>query len=297
MARDAAASDPAAAAHRDAMAVAGRVCLPMRSRVWKGQAGEFAGSGSGSSLDFQDHRSYQPGDDPRHINWQAYARTGHHTMKLFREEVRPVVELVVDVSESMFFDPVKARLAAGLAFLVVRSAGASGAGVRVHAVCGDAVRTIDSDALRGHDWLAAAREIEAGDRAAPPEPARVALRANTVRVFLSDLLFPGEPEATLRHLGGRGSMLIVLSPFLAAEASPAWAGNCELIDVERATHHPGKVDAGLLDRYRAAYANHFDLWRDAAIRHQAVLARVPADVDFATAVFRHAVPAGAFELI
>ncbi|MFN9663179.1 MAG: DUF58 domain-containing protein, partial [Akkermansiaceae bacterium] len=26
-------------------------------------------------MDFQDHRSYSPGDDPRHINWQAYART------------------------------------------------------------------------------------------------------------------------------------------------------------------------------------------------------------------------------
>ena len=49
----------------------------------------FSGSGTGSSLDFQDHRAYSPGDDPRHINWQAYARTGSYTMKLFREEVRP----------------------------------------------------------------------------------------------------------------------------------------------------------------------------------------------------------------
>ncbi|HAT20298.1 MAG TPA: hypothetical protein DCS85_09105, partial [Verrucomicrobiales bacterium] len=83
--------------------------LPLRSRVWKGQAGEFLGAGVGSSLDFQDHRSYAPGDDPRHINWQAYARTGHYTMKLYREEVRPVVDLVFDVSESMFFEPAKAR--------------------------------------------------------------------------------------------------------------------------------------------------------------------------------------------
>jgi uncharacterized protein (DUF58 family) len=289
--------EAAAIAHRDAMQIAGRVCLPMRSRVWKGQAGEFAGAGSGSSLDFQDHRNYQPGDDPRHINWQAYARTGHHTMKLFREEVRPVVELVVDVSESMFFDPAKARLSAALAFLVVRSAGAAGAGVRVHTVRGDAVRTVDPDALRGHQWLEDARELAATDAAAAPEPGRVALRANTVRVFLSDLLFPGNPETLLAQIGGRGSMLILMCPFLAAEAAPGWSGNCELVDVERSVHHPGKVDGGMLARYRAAYANHFDLWLDAAVRHQAVFARVPGDVDFPTAVFRHAVPAGAFELI
>ncbi|MEJ6642028.1 MAG: DUF58 domain-containing protein [Akkermansiaceae bacterium] len=39
----------------------------------------------GSALYFQDHRAYSPGDDPRHINWQAYARTGQYTMKLYRE--------------------------------------------------------------------------------------------------------------------------------------------------------------------------------------------------------------------
>ena len=58
-------------------------------------------------MDFQDHRSYSPGDDPRHINWQAYARTGSYTLKLFREEIRPIVDLVLDVSPSMFFTPEK----------------------------------------------------------------------------------------------------------------------------------------------------------------------------------------------
>ncbi len=74
--------------HTNALAAAGRVRLPLRSRVWRGQAGEFTGGGTGSSMDFQDHRAYSPGDDPRHINWQAYARTGCYTMKLFREAVR-----------------------------------------------------------------------------------------------------------------------------------------------------------------------------------------------------------------
>jgi len=284
-------------AHRDASSVAARVRLPMRSRVWKGQAGEFAGAGSGSSLDFQDHRAYQPGDDPRHINWQAYARTGHHTMKLFREEVRPIVELIVDISQSMFYDPAKARFTAALAFLIIQSAAATGAGIRVHTLCGSAAKTIDSTAMHGLQWLADSLELPHPDPAAPPDPARVELRANTVRVFVSDLLFPGDPERILQKLGGRGSMLVVLSPFLAAEATPGWQGNCELIDVECSIRHPGKIDAPLVQRYRTAYANHFDLWRKTAIRHQAPLARVPANVDFPTAIFRHAIPSGALQLI
>ncbi|MGB1261127.1 MAG: DUF58 domain-containing protein, partial [Akkermansiaceae bacterium] len=69
-----------------------RLTLPLRSQVWRGMAGEFQGAGTGSSIDFQDHRAYMPGDDPRHINWQAYARTGNYSMKLYREEVRPVID-------------------------------------------------------------------------------------------------------------------------------------------------------------------------------------------------------------
>ncbi len=286
-------ADAFAAAHREAATLASRVRLPMRARAWKGQTGEFAGSGSGASLDFQDHRAYQPGDDPRHINWQAYARTGQHTMKLFREEVRPIVEFVVDVSASMFYDLAKSRLTASLAFLAVHAASATGAGMRVHTLCGSEARSIDADAARGHAWLAdAAKSVSAE----APDPARIELRANTVRIFLSDLLYPGDPGGILNRLGGHGSMLIVLTPFLASEATPAWEGNCELIDVERCTHHPGRIDGSLLQRYHRAYANHFELWGEAAKRHHAPLARIPADAGFPEAIFRHAVPAGAFVL-
>lgn len=285
-----------AEAHRDAALLAERVRLPMRSRAWKGQAGEFAGSGSGASLDFQDHRSYQAGDDPRHINWQAYARTGQHTMKLFREEVRPIVELVVDVSRSMIYDARKARVTAALAFLTIQSAAAMGAAIRVHTLCGGNATTLDTQTLEGVQWFADACCNVAADSSVPPDPARVELRANTVRVFLSDLLYSGDPERMLQQLGGRGSMLVMLVPYLDEEASPGWEGNCELIDVERATRHPGKIDAKMMARYRSGYANHFDLWSTVARRHHAALGRIPADVDFSIAILRHALPAGAMQL-
>ncbi len=290
--------DELSGAYREAAAMAARVRPALQSRVWKGQAGEFAGTASGASLDFQDHRAYQPGDDPRHINWQAYARTGQHTMKLFREEVRPVIELVMDVSASMFFDPAKARLTAELAYLIVMSGRACGAAVRVHTLAGAAATLVDSQALvAGHRWLgeALARIGRSAAAAEPPDPGRVSLHSDTARFFLSDLLFPGDPEVVLRKLGGRGASVVVIAPFLQQEGNPSWQGNCELIDVERGTRHPERIEAPALQRFRAAYDAHFSMWRESARRHHAPFARVPADVSFIDAVFRHAMPAGAFE--
>lgn len=281
--------------HSRALAAAGRLRLPLRSKVWRGQAGEFNGGGTGSSLDFQDHRSYVPGDDPRHLNWQAYARTGHYTMKLYREEVRPVIDLIFDASESMFFDPVKAARSAELFYFIVATARANGASVGIHVVRGDASVRVDPDSIATHRWLEVARALPAADVSAPLDLSRVSLRANAVRVLISDLLFPGNPDPLLRHLGQRHGSTIVFSPFLESEAKPEWAGNYEFVDAERQTRHQHRIEPSVLDRYLAAYARHFALWKQSCRRHQAAFARIPAEPDLATALFSAAVPAGALE--
>lgn len=281
--------------HSTALAAAGRVRLPLRSRVWKGQAGEFTGGGTGSSMDFQDHRAYSPGDDPRHINWQAYARTGSYTMKLFREEVRPVVDLILDASESMFFDAAKAARTAELFYLIAESSQAAGASLALHAVRGDATLPLHSATLRSHQWLETARKLPATDAAKAPDLTRLPLRANAIRVFLSDLLFAADPEPILRHLSQRHGSVVIFSPFLESEARPEWSGNYEFIDPERNSHHPHRIEPATLRRYQEAYVNHFALWKQHARRHQTAFARIPAEEDLASVLFREAVPAGALE--
>jgi len=282
-------------AHASAVSAAARLRLPLRSRVWRGQAGEFNGSGTGSSLDFQDHRAYSPGDDPRHINWQAYARTGNYTMKLFREEVRPVVDVIMDVSESMFYQEIKALRSAALFYFIVESCNSSGASLNIHLTRGNTVSRVDPLTIRSHTWLENARSLTNTDPSQPPDLTRLELRANAIRVFISDLLFPADPELYYRHLGQRHGSIIVFSPYLEAEARPDWAGNYEFIDSERNTRHPHRIEAATLLRYREAYQNHFAMWKAAATRHQAAFARIAADEDFATALHREAVPARALE--
>lgn len=283
-------------AFTSASVCAEKLRLPLRSRVWKGQAGEFLGAGVGSSLDFQDHRAYAPGDDPRHINWQAYARTGQYTMKLYREEVRPVVDLVFDVSESMFFEPVKARRACELFYFLAESAGRCGASLHTHLVVGGAIRPIPMEAIRTHHWYETAQALQKDEPNAPPNLAAIPFRANAFRVFLSDLLFPGDPLALIGLLGQRQGSPVIFGPFTRAEADPEWHGNYEFIEAELHTRHPHRIEPSVLARYKKAYANHFNIWKTTSRRYNAALARVGADTDLESALHDEAIPAGALEV-
>lgn len=259
-------------------------------------AGEFQGAGTGSSIDFQDHRAYMPGDDPRHINWQAYARTGNYTMKLYREEVRPVIDIILDVSESMFFDPVKAARTAELFYFITIAAIQAGASTSVHLLQGNAHARIPLDAITSHHWVNTIQGMKPSRPDAPPALDQIQLRGNAIRVFISDLLFEGDPTPSLRLLNIQQGKPIILAPFLKAEANPVWEGNYEFIDAETSSNHPHRIERSTLKHYCKAYATHFAEWHTTAKRFNAPLARVCADNDLMEALNDEAVQAGALTI-
>lgn len=55
----------------------------------------------GFSVEFAQYRQYMPGDDTKHIDWKAYARTDRHYIKQFEEETNLNCYLLLDTSESM----------------------------------------------------------------------------------------------------------------------------------------------------------------------------------------------------
>jgi uncharacterized protein (DUF58 family) len=299
---------PAASARREALAAAQALRLPFASRSWHGPQGGWLGQGLGSSIDFQDHRAYQMGDDPRHIHWAAFARTGQLTMKQFRAEVAPFVEIAVDVSPSMTFDPAKAARTDALLAFCVESADRTGAPLRIHAAHGRNVRAVAADEVRAGRWrerLGNLAEIlppstgkKRSAREQPPEPpGPLPWRGGALRVLISDLLFPGDPSSVLVPLAAGGGTAVVLAPALAAEGDAPPDGNIDLIDCERpAQHRKQRVDAAVAARYRAAYARHFTLWREAAKRRGVRLAVVACARDLAAALMAEALPAGAVEL-
>src|SRR5215470_14947673 len=89
------------------VAAAFRLALPRMPAG--GRLGERLGTNAGSSLEFQDYRQYAPGDDLRHVDWAAYARSEILTVRLYREEVAPRIDVVMDNSRSMTVTPEKAK--------------------------------------------------------------------------------------------------------------------------------------------------------------------------------------------
>ena len=57
----------------------------------------------GSSLDFAEHRSYQPGDDLRRIDWRLYGRTDRFYIKQYDADTNASVLFALDQSGSMDF--------------------------------------------------------------------------------------------------------------------------------------------------------------------------------------------------
>jgi len=275
--------------------LAAQVCLPFRSRAWRGSSGSWQGRGHGSSIDFQDHRSYVPGDDPRHLDWAAYARTNTYTMKLFREEVSLRLDLALDVSRSMALSPLKEARSLDLLALVLRTALQSGISLRVFAIhSAGHLRQIEAPAALALESLPIF-EVAKGKASQLPL-AEIPWRAGSLRVLISDLLVPQSPERELASLSRDHGRAIILAPYLRDEAEPDWQGNLELHDCESKVVRQQRVEPMLLSRYRKSYQRHFELWQEEARRRSVPLARLSCELSLGEAVRLQALPAGTFEL-
>ena len=205
-----------------------------------GRSGELLGRGTGSSLEFQEYREYQIGDDIRHLDWAAYARTDAMMVRLYREEISPRMEILLDASRSMTsVDPtgplsesasMKAQAARQLAGLFALLGGNLGGRPALIPITDHTpLEALPFESLDGLNTLPfdGSRTLrEALDAHAIP------LKRQTVRVVISDFLFPHDPDLLLRRLAGDASVLWILQVLNAWEAKPTTLGGRKLVDLE-----------------------------------------------------------------
>lgn len=263
-------------AYQRSQAALERFQLPFRSVAQPGLSGSWLGNGIGSSIDFQDHRPYLPGDDPRYIDWQAYARSGNYIMKLYRDEITPKVDLAVDLSASMALTPAKADRVLDLLYFAALSAVRSQSSVRIYFVSGGAPLAVPVDNLVSFNLSAAQSRPDEGPTFADALPL-IPFRSGSLRVIISDLLFPGLPDKAAGAVTGSRSQVVVFVPTAAAEAEPDWLGNIQLEDCESGDSRRQIVDSHLLERYRSAYSRHFQLWGETARRYGIRYLRLPGE--------------------
>ncbi|WP_035562952.1 DUF58 domain-containing protein [Hymenobacter sp. IS2118] len=57
----------------------------------------------GFSVEFSEHRLYNPGESTRHIDWKVFARTDKLFVKRYEEETNLRAHILLDVSPSMYY--------------------------------------------------------------------------------------------------------------------------------------------------------------------------------------------------
>ena len=88
----------------------------------------------GFSVEFAEHRQYQPGDDLRYMDWKIVGRTNRYYVKQFEEETNLRAMIAVDSSASMKYASAgnitkfqyAAYMAAALAYLMMKQQDAAG---------------------------------------------------------------------------------------------------------------------------------------------------------------------------
>jgi len=253
-----------------------RYALATPRRLPLGAAGMHQGGRSGSSLEFKEHRDYQPGDDLRHVDWNAYARSDQLIVKLFHEEVNPRLDVVLDGSRSMALaGSAKARAALGLAALFTTAAANAG-------FCHSTWLTrAGFHFVGGSDGRPSGWETIAFDDRSDPAEALSrqppAWRPRGIRVLLSNLLWMGDPLLFLALVAERATAVIVVQILAQADVDPPDRGSLRLTDVETEQVHELLIDGAVLRRYRAALDQHQQLWHLACRQVGAVLTTVVAE--------------------
>jgi uncharacterized protein (DUF58 family) len=247
---------------RDGEKLGLRYALQIPQVAASGQIGSRAGRRAGSSIDFQDYREYQPGDDLRFIDWGIYARTDRLTVKLFREEVTPHLDLILDGSRSMnLVDTAKANAVAQLAAILATSAANAQCSQAVW-LSGEGFQRLANDTLTPSAWdkleLSSPRTPEQSFEILPPKFRRLG-----VRVLVSDLLWPGEPLQTLRRLRDGAAALFVIQLLAREDVEPPEHGNLRVVDSETGDESEIYIDSSIARQYTENLAQLQQSWSDA----------------------------------
>ncbi len=242
----------------------------------------------GYSTEFFDHRSYQPSDPPRLVDWRVFARTDRLYVKRFSDETNLRAVILVDCSASMGYrgtGPLTkmeyARtLGAAFALLLLKQRDAVGLGlfdervrswVRPRAAPGHLERILGE--LVRQEPSGTTRPLEVFTAIAGRLPRRGLV------VLISDLLVPtASALRSLRSLAAGHRELLVCRILDASERDLGFEGVVSLRDVETGSVLTTLPQA-VREPYRAAVRNAWQELGREAERFRAQLVDIDTSSD------------------
>lgn len=210
----------------------------------------------GASLEFADHRPYQPGDDFRLIDWNVYARHRRLVTKTFAHEVEAPLYVLLDASGSMMEgekERFARRLAAALLFVAYRG------GDRFSLYPFRERIEVTAHPRRGRAALAAGFGVLAGLSSRGTTAFSGALSAWEATgpepglcVVISDFLCPEGYRDGLRALRHGRHHLAVVQVLSNDDLDPPRLGEVRLLDIETGRSRALAVGFEALRAYREA---------------------------------------------
>lgn len=240
-----------------------RLAVRLDRPVGDGFAGSHRSRHRGRSLDFADWRDYQPGDDPRSIDVQAWARLDQVLVRLYEADVDLSVQLVIDTSGSMAVGD-KFRQALRIAASI-----ASMALVRNESVSVSTLAERHPRRYRGRGAIPLLLTTMSAWQPSGPTPlaelARhlmIAPRRAGLLVVVSDFLTP-DWSLAIDQLTARREQLVAIGVSSQMDEAPDLAGEVQLVDTE--SGH--RVDVDLSPQQVQAFTRRRAELRAALERH------------------------------
>lgn len=221
----------------------------------------------GFSVEFADHRQYNPGDPLKNVDWRIVARTGRYYVKRYEEETNLNCYILLDHSASMDYgseDDTKLdfakKLAASLTWLMINQKDAVG----LYTFDDEITFSMPPKALRSYSAEIFGRliRLEAGKKtnlAKPLEKISERIKKRSLIVIISDLL--DEDENILRafkHFRNKGHELLVFHLYDKSEEQFDFKRESEFIDSETSEKliiNPWQIKAEYQKNFQAFFAN------------------------------------------
>ena len=251
----------------------GDLAAPPQRDVDGAPGGVHTAARRGGGIEFAEHRDYAPGDDLRHVDWRAFARSDRYTVKRFEQEVHASVTLLLDASASMHIDagPGPSKMAAARLICASLAHWIIGHGDAVGLVI--AGRGIDIAAAGGKAQLrriithlaSAAAQGSTGFDQLDRTVLRSPERRGTV-IAVSDLLAePALVLAPLVRLRRLGPQVLVVCTLHPTELDLSFPGAVELVcaETQRRDRLDPRVVRGL---YRELMQDHLEALRGRAMQ-------------------------------
>jgi uncharacterized protein (DUF58 family) len=247
---------------------------------------------SGSGVEFADHREYQPGDDFRYLDWNAYQRFDRLLVRLFEEEEDLAIYFILDTSGSMAFGQARKlryakKVCAALAYVGL-------ANLDRVSIATTSDRLLERMAeTRGKARIFKAfrflREVEAGGPTDLEDAMKTFVAQHKRRglaVLISDLYDPRGFERGINVLRYNKFDPFVVHVVDPSEARPTLHGDVLVYDCETGEEREVTVTAKVLARFAEAHAQYVAQVERYCSSHQVPYVAASVDVAFDEMILR-----------